>query len=543
MDDSDLVQRYKEKAREWIFQKSNHKYTIEDDEILDLDSLSFDSDEDTWLYSSDEKSSIVEITPDDKSFGSISSNFNDKLTNSTISPLSPLIDVNNFSLSDSLVHLPDVSLGTLDHFLTRTPFEDRKPKSLIKTALCNQFHANHIIADEKNGSESPSMTSKTELNAFHKPDNAYRSLSNTTVSITKKNRSNNELADKSYVLHSVENKLFTITDADTNDTFSKTCQNRDPRNQKVGEDGSIANALVDNLKSNLPSAKANDFSNTKEYEKKLSYNKCAKTTPENDENDHRSTGKKNAPICQSTPMLLGRYLKYNKTIDDSKNFSTWRTSAEFLKDDDDEIANDGGQHQMNVSYIKETSPLPEPNKSGDSFSKLENYLNSTYDIQEDDQASSTSESSVSSFGNKPTYSIRDVQKNAELQERSKPKCFAIFSFAGRPFNKYEQNTKNVPTSGANTTIESTSQFSSTTRGRNSSDGSPNIQNATFTSKLSIMKHTRNDSPSKERKSSEDLTKSASRRSVSPGPVSHIPRPSSRIPKLRSRYRSILRRVR
>lgn len=48
MDDSDLVQRYKEKAREWIFQKSNHKYTIEDDEILDLDSLSFDSDEDTW---------------------------------------------------------------------------------------------------------------------------------------------------------------------------------------------------------------------------------------------------------------------------------------------------------------------------------------------------------------------------------------------------------------------------------------------------------------------------------------------------------------
>lgn len=277
------------------------------------------------------------------------------------------------------------------------------------------------------------MTSKTELNAFHKPDNAYRSLSNTTVSITKKNRSNNELADKSYVLHSVENKLFTITDADTNDTFSKTCQNRDPRNQKVGEDGSIANTLVDNLKSNLPSAKANDFSNTKEYEKKLSYNKCAKTTPENDENDHRSTGKKNAPICQSTPMLLGRYLKYNKTIDDSKNFSTWRTSAEFLKDDDDEIANDGGQHQMNVSYIKETSPLPEPNKSGDSFSKLENYLNSTYDIQEDDQASSTSESSVSSFGNKPTYSIRDVQKNAELQERSKPKCFAIFSFAGRPF--------------------------------------------------------------------------------------------------------------
>ncbi|XP_065209730.1 uncharacterized protein LOC135838093 [Planococcus citri] len=648
MDDCDLVQRFPENVEKWIYVKSDRKYSIEDDEILDLDSMSLGSDEDTWLYSSDEKSHSnidIETTPDDEkdsgNMFAMPSNFTNMM-NSSISPLSPLIDVNN--MSDSLVHLPDVSLGAVNHFLIRTPFEDRKSKPLIKTALCNQFHANHINVEAKSELDSLSMKPKTESNAFQKPDNTFRPSSNDTVLISRKMRSNNEPADKSYVLHSVENKLFTITDADTNETFIKPAANWEPRNQKVNEDESVPNELIDNLKSNSAPVKAAEFSNAKEYEKKSS-NKSARTTPENDENDHRSAVKKSVPICQSTPMLLSRYLKYNKGIEETKNFSKWRTSAEFLKEDSPEMPSDGDQNPMNISYIKDTSPIIDeapPNENENTFSKLENYLNSTYSVQEDDQTSSASESSVSSFGTKPTYSIRDVQKNAELQERNLKQQFqsnygaassksseisssneSISAFSpisssnegcidskikvssrnvqkssfigrrphtadnhifgsnmkpmvaqkgkflserttdhsllkttlgahndtfrsklalasgsasprSRQLNKFEQNTKNVSNSGAFATAETTSQLSSRIRERNSLDSSPNLQNTTFTSKLSMMRAARNDSPSKERKSSDELTKPAvPRRSISPGPVSHIPRPSSRIPKFRS----------
>ena len=263
------------------------------------------------------------------------------------------------------------------------------------------------------------MKYKTEFNAFHKFDDTSQPSCNETISVLRKNRPINEISDKSYILHSVENKLFTITDAvDSNDAFSKTSQNRDPRIQKIDDDSTILSALNENSKSIVPPTKATDLGNTKEHDKKLLHNKLPKLSPENDENDLRSAVKKSAPICQSTPMLLGRFLKYNKSIDDSKNFSKWRTSAEFLKTEVDEFANVGvGQHQMNVSYIKDTSPLAEDMsvEHNNTYSKL----NSTYDVQEDDKTSSASESSVSSFGSKPTYSLQDVQKNAELQERSK----------------------------------------------------------------------------------------------------------------------------
>ncbi len=48
MDETDLVSYYRNKVEEWIFQPKLGNVLIEDDEILDLDSLDLGSNEDTW---------------------------------------------------------------------------------------------------------------------------------------------------------------------------------------------------------------------------------------------------------------------------------------------------------------------------------------------------------------------------------------------------------------------------------------------------------------------------------------------------------------
>lgn len=48
MEKLDLVSYYKNKAKEWMFTPSIQNVAIEDDEILDLDSISLGSNEDTW---------------------------------------------------------------------------------------------------------------------------------------------------------------------------------------------------------------------------------------------------------------------------------------------------------------------------------------------------------------------------------------------------------------------------------------------------------------------------------------------------------------
>lgn len=48
MDETDLVSYYTNKAKEWIFIPKLQNILIEDDEILDLDSINLDSNEDTW---------------------------------------------------------------------------------------------------------------------------------------------------------------------------------------------------------------------------------------------------------------------------------------------------------------------------------------------------------------------------------------------------------------------------------------------------------------------------------------------------------------
>lgn len=48
MEESELVKHYRESSKDWIYVPKLQYFSIEDDEILDLDSLSLSSNEDTW---------------------------------------------------------------------------------------------------------------------------------------------------------------------------------------------------------------------------------------------------------------------------------------------------------------------------------------------------------------------------------------------------------------------------------------------------------------------------------------------------------------
>lgn len=48
MDNEELVSYYLKRSQDWIFIPQFRTVKIEDDEILDLDSMNLDSNEDTW---------------------------------------------------------------------------------------------------------------------------------------------------------------------------------------------------------------------------------------------------------------------------------------------------------------------------------------------------------------------------------------------------------------------------------------------------------------------------------------------------------------
>lgn len=48
MDNEELASYYLKRSQDWIFIPQFRTVKIEDDEILDLDSMNLDSNEDTW---------------------------------------------------------------------------------------------------------------------------------------------------------------------------------------------------------------------------------------------------------------------------------------------------------------------------------------------------------------------------------------------------------------------------------------------------------------------------------------------------------------
>lgn len=358
-----------------------------------------------------------------------------------------------------------MSPATIDNFLAITPVDDRKSKSYFRSAIYNQFHSSRANTESQSESNLSLNKCKTEYNAFQTFGSTFvPSNEPSKSSIRKPCTNSNESVDKSSILHSVENKLFTITDADSCDTLNFHCKTnqqshesapndyikRSDSQRNKNEHGAITTALSDCANTHSSEYKAVDFKKTNECDRKFCSSKTVKIDPlknntslnacENEENYRRSTPKKHIPICQSTPMLLNRYLKYNKSIEEDKNYSKWRTSSEFLKADTKTVEYVIDKNELNVSYVKHasnesienyTSPSEdEANKTNSNlnttYSKSEGLLNSTYDVhEEDDQISSASESSISSLSSKPSTAIRDVQKMAQLQERSKRTFFSL----------------------------------------------------------------------------------------------------------------------
>jgi len=61
MDNEDLVSYYLKKSQDWIFIPQFRTVKIDDDEILDLDSMNLDSNEDTWYVTDCCASSVLEF--------------------------------------------------------------------------------------------------------------------------------------------------------------------------------------------------------------------------------------------------------------------------------------------------------------------------------------------------------------------------------------------------------------------------------------------------------------------------------------------------
>lgn len=266
----------------------------------------------------------------------------------------------------------------------------------------------------------------------------------------------NDSVEKSYILHSVENKLFDgndfknvqnkeikIIDDDRKNIneieikdYDKTTRLTPTRclSQKLNQ------IQTDMFRQSDIKAFEND-ENTFKKEFPLSH-----STPFYNENTNKPMSmKKVLPLCQPSPVLLNRYLKYNKIEEkDTDNSLRQRASNENMKYEINDVCDKPYKNEMNVSYTKymcnDDTDLPNVNQenslvksnlnntysksedvlSSSSNAVVEEVINSVYDLCiEEDVKSSTSESSLSSISNKHSLSIKEVEKMAKLQELSK----------------------------------------------------------------------------------------------------------------------------
>lgn len=323
--------------------------------------------------------------------------------------------------------IQDVSQATVDRYLFVTPVSEKPFPSHQNVAALNQLN-NCRLDDEHNFSSSFDQINKSET--FNE------SLSEVDSVTCREISSHLKCVDSNHVLYSVENEPFSVIEADSFDNSQFHARIRF-RNQ------SIANDSQGRFKSENITLKACDTESQSMGREKEHINDCNSKTrlkklhsfvQENNENDHDSASKKCRPFSQSTPMLLNRYLKYNKCIEDSKQFIKWRISHDFLKEDAMRPEKGDCEDDMNISYIKNStcSNIPSENDStlteignnlNATYSKSDSNLNSAYVVQSyDDLSSSASESSTSwdaSESSGCSHHIQHIPKKADLKKRSK----------------------------------------------------------------------------------------------------------------------------
>lgn len=325
--------------------------------------------------------------------------------------------------------------------LLRTPLTTRSKATLLRKALTNS----QSRSDSNNASVVGNGDSISNCITTLKAGFAATTLGDESDVVFKKpcSTAGSESVAKSYILHSVENKLFNL--ADVNST-AELMKNRDLKNGETARKttahiGEIGPDDVDVFCQRLEETKmgASGNSDLDANDENALVNPATlsawHSTPRQ-ESDGKPPFRRSFPQ-QPTPILLNRYLKHKQHQAAEMSNLLNRHLADEV-DGDHHFGEDEERQQpneMNVSYVKyeskDIAQLPridKINKNGlhSSFSKSDdvlnssyNELNSTYSVQvDDDAASSTSESSLSSISHKLTLSIQEVQKMADQQERS-----------------------------------------------------------------------------------------------------------------------------
>lgn len=332
--------------------------------------------------------------------------------------------------------------------LFHTPLTSRAKGNLLRKALANS----HSQVESSNSSGVSGVGSVLSAGTTAIVGTAVTSPDDEAGVVFKKPSSapTNESVAKSYILHSVENKLFNL--ADVNST-AELIKSRDLKNAEIARKTAVAGEKmaendVDALSHRFEELKTGaggdddaDFNDENVLAKPPAPTYAWHSTP-HQENVNKLPPRRSFPQ-QPTPILLNRYLKHKQHQAAEMNCMLSR----HLDADDLDGETNGDlrcaqqedeprrSNEMNVSYVKfeseDSAKLPRidnvsPTGLRSSFSKSDDVLNSpchelnsTYGLRvEDDAVSSGSESSLSSMSHKLTLSIQEVQKMADQQERS-----------------------------------------------------------------------------------------------------------------------------
>lgn len=331
--------------------------------------------------------------------------------------------------------------------LLRTPLSSRAKGNLLRKALANSH--SHVESSNSSGVGGVSSVSSAATTVIVGPTATSPDDEANAVFKRPPSPPTSESVAKSYILHSVENKLFNLADVNSTAELIKT---RDLKNAEIARKTAATGEITENNVNALShrfeelqtgvAGKGDVDINDENVLAKLPAHTFAWHSTPHQENVNKPPPRRSFPQ-QPTPILLNRYLKHKQHEAAEMNCMLSR----HLDADELDSETNGNHHsaeeederhrgnEMNVSYVKyeceDSAKLPRidvsPNGLRSSFSKSDDVLNSpchelnsTYSLRvEDDAASSSSESSLSSMSHKLTLSIQEVQKMADQQERSK----------------------------------------------------------------------------------------------------------------------------
>lgn len=332
--------------------------------------------------------------------------------------------------------------------LLRTPLSSGSKENLLRKALAKSHsnaHSNNTSAIGGLGTGSSVGTTMIVGPAITTSDDEVDVMFKKPSSV-----SANESVAKSYILHAVENKLFNLADVNS---AAELIKSRDLKNAEIARKTVVTGEKITEDDVDALSRRCEEFELSGGGNGDVGVNdENVLTKPPADtfawhSTPHQEKANKPLPrrsfIQQPTPILLNRYLKHkqNQAVEMntmlSRHLDAYGFDGETNGDDDagEEETVLVERNQMCVSYVKyeckDSDRLPRiddsPKGLCSSFSKSDEVLNSssrelnsTYIVDEEDNtSSSSSESNLSSMSHKLTLSIQEVQKMADMQERSK----------------------------------------------------------------------------------------------------------------------------